>query len=255
MPTGAATPPGPASEPGADSASILIVTGDAELGAYVGELIDRRYDVVHATDALEAARLIAAGRPDAVVLDAAAGTSAIAALRRRLGEVPLLTLAASPDDVAGLLLAGAHDCVVKPFGADELHVRLDALVARGRVYARRETALAGLDRAFHVAPVPMALISAEGRLVRVNRSLCALLGFGADELLGRMVQDLTHPADLPDEEVRRRLVRRAPRDRRPRHVAPGARRRLLPARVRFSVARGRRRGRRSMPAVASLRRT
>lgn len=195
-----------ASEPGADRASILIVTGDSELGAYVGELIDRRYDVVHAANALEAARMIAERRPDAVVLDAAAGTRAIAALRRRLGEVPLLTLAASPDDVAGLLLAGAHDCVVKPFGADELQVRLDALVARGRVYARRETALAGLDRAFHVAPVPMALISAEGRLVRVNRSLCTLLGFNPDELLGRMVQDLTHPADLPDEEVRRRLV-------------------------------------------------
>jgi PAS domain S-box-containing protein/diguanylate cyclase (GGDEF)-like protein len=195
-----------ASEPGADRASILIVTADSELGAYVGELIDRRYDVVHAANALDAARRIADRRPDAVVLDAAAGARAIAALRRRLGEVPLLTLAASPDDVAGLLLAGAHDCVVKPFGTDELQVRLDALVARGRVYARRETALAGLDRAFDVAPVPMALISAEGRLVRVNRSLCTLLGFNPEELLGRMVQDLTHPADLPDEEVRRRLV-------------------------------------------------
>ena len=38
-----------------------------------------------------------------------------------------MTLAASPEDVPGLLLAGAHDCVVKPFGADELQVRLDAL--------------------------------------------------------------------------------------------------------------------------------
>jgi PAS domain S-box-containing protein/diguanylate cyclase (GGDEF)-like protein len=195
-----------AGEAGADRASILMVTGDSELGAYVGELVARRYDVVHATHALEAARLIANRRPDAVVLDAAAGASAIAALRRRLGEAPLLTLAASRDDVPGLLLAGAHDCVVKPFAADELQVRLDALVARGRAYARRETTLAGLDCAFHVAPTAMALISAEGRLVRVNRSLCALLGFGADELIGRMVQDLTHPADLPDEEVRRRLV-------------------------------------------------
>jgi PAS domain S-box-containing protein/diguanylate cyclase (GGDEF)-like protein len=198
--------PAAASEAGTDRATILIVSGDAELGAFVEELIHRRYAVVHATDALAAARLIADGRPDAVVLDAAAGTRAIAALHRRLGEVPLMTLAASAEDVPGLLLAGAHDCVVKPFGADELQVRLDALVARGRVYARRETALAGLDRAFHVAPVAMALISHDGRLVRVNRSLCALLGFGADELVGRMVQDLTHPADLPDEEVRRRLV-------------------------------------------------
>jgi PAS domain S-box-containing protein/diguanylate cyclase (GGDEF)-like protein len=198
--------PASAGEPSADRASILIVTGDSELGAFVHELIGRRYEVVHATNALEAARRIADRRPDAVVLDAAAGSSAIAALRRRLGEAPVLTLAALPEDVPGLLLAGAHDCVVKPFAADELQVRLDALVARGRVYARRETALAGLDRAFHVAPVAMALISPEGRLVRVNRSLCTLLGFAADELVGRKVQDLTHPADLPDEEVRRRLV-------------------------------------------------
>jgi DNA-binding response OmpR family regulator len=77
------------------------------------------------------------------VLDAAAGASAIAALRRRLGEAPLLTLAASPDDVPGLLLAGAHDCVVKPFAADELQVRLDALVARGRATPPRDR-LAGL---------------------------------------------------------------------------------------------------------------
>jgi PAS domain S-box-containing protein len=50
------------------------------------------------------------------------------------------------------------------------------------------------------------LIAADGRIVRVNRSLCTLLGFGANELIGRAVQDLTHPADLPEEEVRRQLV-------------------------------------------------
>ena len=52
----------------------------------------------------------------------------------------------------------------------------------------------------------MALISPEGRIVRVNRSLCTLLGFGPNELIGRTVQDLTHPADLPEEELRRQLV-------------------------------------------------
>jgi PAS domain S-box-containing protein/diguanylate cyclase (GGDEF)-like protein len=195
-----------AGEPGSDRAGALVVTADAELGAFVQELIGRRYEVRHATHALDAARLIAAERPDAVLLDAAAGVGSIAALRRRLGEVPLLTFAASPEDVPALLGAGAYDCLVKPFTAAELLARLDALVARGRTAASRETALAGLDRAFHAAPVPMALISAEGRLVRVNRALCTLLGFTADELLERTVQDLTHPADLPDEEVRRRLV-------------------------------------------------
>jgi PAS domain S-box-containing protein/diguanylate cyclase (GGDEF)-like protein len=191
---------------GSDRPRALIVTADSELGAFVDELIARRYDVRHAADPLQAARAIAAGAFDAVILDAAAGVGALAALRRRLGEVPLLTFAASPEDVPGLMAAGAHDCVVKPFAPEELQARLDALVARGRAVSRRETALAGLDRAFHTAPLAMALISADGRFVRVNRALCALLGFTADELLQRNVQDLTHPADLDDEEARRRLV-------------------------------------------------
>jgi PAS domain S-box-containing protein/diguanylate cyclase (GGDEF)-like protein len=197
--------PAPAAQ-GSDRPITLVVCADDELGAFVDELIERRYEVRHAADALQAARVIAAGRPDAVLLDAAAGVRAIAALRRRLGDVPLLALAASPEDVPGLIAAGAYDCVVKPFAAEELQARLDALVARGRAAARRETTLAGLDRAFHAAPLPMALVSADGRLVRVNRALCALLGYTAEELLQRTVQDLTHPEELRDDDARRRLV-------------------------------------------------
>jgi PAS domain S-box-containing protein/diguanylate cyclase (GGDEF)-like protein len=198
-----APPSGPVA---ADRPQALVVTADAELGSFVQELIARRYDVRHAGDPLEAVRAIAGGRPDAVLLDAAAGASAIAALRRRVGELPLLAFGSAPEDVPRLLGAGAGDCVVKPFAAEELHARLDALVARGRAAARRETAITGLDRAFHTAPLPMALIAADGRLVRVNRALCALLGYSADELLERTVQDLTHPDDVADLDMRRRLV-------------------------------------------------
>src|SRR5919197_1847728 len=197
--------PAPAAQ-SSDRPITLVVCADDELGAFVEELIERRYEVRHAADPLQAARVIAAGRPDAVLLDAAVGVRAIAALRRRLGDVPLLALAASPADVPGMIAAGAYDCVVKPFGAEELQARLDALVARGRAAARRETTLAGLDRAFHAAPLPMALVAADGRLVRVNRALCALLGYTAEELLQRTVQDLTHPAELRDADARRRLV-------------------------------------------------
>jgi diguanylate cyclase (GGDEF)-like protein/PAS domain S-box-containing protein len=205
---GAVSPP-PVVELGeaeVDRPSLLVVTGHAELGAFVQELIGSRYDVRHAADVLDAARLIAGRRPDVVLLDAAAGSGAIAALVRRLGETPSLTLAASPEDIPALMRAGAHDCVVKPFDPDELEARLDGLVARGRTAARRTTDLSGLDRAFRAAPVPMALIATDGRLLRVNRALCTLLGFRAGELLRRTVQDLTHPGDLPDEEQRRRLV-------------------------------------------------
>jgi diguanylate cyclase (GGDEF)-like protein/PAS domain S-box-containing protein len=189
---------GSAGEADADRASVLVVTADAELGSFVQELVADRYAVRHAADPLRAARLIADRRPDAVVLDAA-GDSAIAALGRRLGRTPLLTLAASREDVPALIRAGAHDCVVKPFDTDELRARLDALVERGRAAERSATDFAGLDRAFHAAPVPMALISAEGRIMRVNRELCSMLGYTARALLQRTVGELTHPADLPGD--------------------------------------------------------
>ena len=41
----------------------------------------------------------------------------------------------------------------------------------------------------------MALFNCAGRYVRVNASLCALLGRSADELIGRRDQELTHPDD------------------------------------------------------------
>jgi diguanylate cyclase (GGDEF)-like protein/PAS domain S-box-containing protein len=193
--------------------SVLVVSDDAELGAFVQELVDDDYGVRHAGDPLQAARLIADRRPDTVVLDAAAGDSAITALGRRLGRTPLLALAAGREDVPALLRAGAQDCVVKPFDGDELRARLDALVERGRSAERSAADLSGLDRAFHAAPVAMALVSTEGRIVRVNRALCSMLGFTARSVLPRPVEELTHPADLPADDGRRRGGRRLILDR------------------------------------------
>jgi diguanylate cyclase (GGDEF)-like protein/PAS domain S-box-containing protein len=196
-----------------DRASVLVVTADAELGAFVQELLGDGYRVRHAADALQAARLIADRRLDAVVLDAAAGAGAMAAIGRRLGRTPLLALAAAREDVPALIRAGAEDCVVKPFDSDELQARLDGLVGRGRSAERSAADFAGLDRAFHAAPMPMALISTEGRLVRVNRALCSLLGFTARALLQRTVEELIHPADLPSDDGLSRSGRRLIVDR------------------------------------------
>lgn len=40
-----------------------------------------------------------------------------------------------------------------------------------------------------------------GRLVRVNRTFCELLGYSEAELLGLSFRDLTHPDDLPRDEA------------------------------------------------------
>lgn len=50
--------------------------------------------------------------------------------------------------------------------------------------------------AFDSAPIGMALVGLDGRLLQVNRQLCALLGHRAEELQARAVHDLVHPDDM-----------------------------------------------------------
>jgi PAS domain S-box-containing protein len=58
------------------------------------------------------------------------------------------------------------------------------------------------------APIGMALVSLDGHFVRVNRVLCEITGYPADELTKLRFQDITHPDDLDtDVELSRRLAR------------------------------------------------
>ncbi len=50
--------------------------------------------------------------------------------------------------------------------------------------------------AFEFAAIGMALVAPDGRWLRVNRSLCRIVGYSADELLATDFQSITHPEDL-----------------------------------------------------------
>ena len=61
--------------------------------------------------------------------------------------------------------------------------------------------------AFEHAPIGVALVSPEGRWLKVNRALCELVGYSEAELLARTFQDITHPEDLEiDLENVRRMI-------------------------------------------------
>jgi diguanylate cyclase (GGDEF)-like protein/PAS domain S-box-containing protein len=58
------------------------------------------------------------------------------------------------------------------------------------------------DLAFDAAPVALAVAGTHGRLLRVNRAFCDLLGYRAEQLIGITYESITHPDDLPlDEEA------------------------------------------------------
>jgi len=62
---------------------------------------------------------------------------------------------------------------------------------------------------FERAATGMALVGTDGRFLRVNRSLCEILGYTERELLGKTFQETTHPDDLEVdlEHLRQLLVR------------------------------------------------
>jgi diguanylate cyclase (GGDEF)-like protein/PAS domain S-box-containing protein len=61
---------------------------------------------------------------------------------------------------------------------------------------------------FEQAPIGMALLTPEGRWVRVNQALLAITGYSRDELLAKTLEEVTHPDDLAAdlENVRRLLA-------------------------------------------------
>ena len=61
-----------------------------------------------------------------------------------------------------------------------------------------------LERGFERSIMPLALLDDEGRFVRVNHALCALLGHAEDDLLGKTALSVTHPDDRESTAARLR---------------------------------------------------
>ena len=72
--------------------------------------------------------------------------------------------------------------------------RAEQALRRSQDELRHQTDL--LAGVIEFAPIGMALMSLEGRFMRVNRSLCELVGYSEAELTGLTFQEITHAEDL-----------------------------------------------------------
>jgi diguanylate cyclase (GGDEF)-like protein/PAS domain S-box-containing protein len=110
-------------------------------------------------------------------------------------------------DVGPLRLDGAADDRGEVSGG--VAVVLD-ITARKRAELLAPRALGAFEEdleRFERAPIGTGLLDGEGRWLLVNRALCDITGYTADELIGKRFDGIVHPEDAGNDlEQRRRLL-------------------------------------------------
>ncbi|HZH89538.1 MAG TPA: EAL domain-containing protein [Pyrinomonadaceae bacterium] len=116
----------------------------------------------------------------------AASAGVIAKLVVIVGFIPSIT--------ATTLLAIVH--VVHSMYLKDIYASVTQARQMERQVATLQESEELFRSAFDFAAIGMALVSAKGRWLQVNRSLCDILGYTEEELLATNFQKVTHPDDL-----------------------------------------------------------
>jgi diguanylate cyclase (GGDEF)-like protein/PAS domain S-box-containing protein len=107
----------------------------------------------------------------------------------------LIELAGFENFVAMTAIVMVADFSFRSYRANDAFHAPDAKSA-GRQKSEQKESEERFRSAFDYAAIGMALVSSEGRWLQVNRSLCDILGYTEDELLGSDFLIITHPDDL-----------------------------------------------------------
>jgi diguanylate cyclase (GGDEF)-like protein/PAS domain S-box-containing protein len=176
--------------------SVLVVEDNADLTAFLAEVLGEFYDVVTAVDGTTGLAAALEHRPTVVVTDVmmpgVSGEDLLRAVRGQpeIADTPVLVLTARDDRalMLRLLQEGANDYVVKPFTAEELHARLDNLVRLRLLDQARQRAQDRAEGFLQAAPDATVVVDATGTIVLVNKQAEATFGYALEEMLGQTVE-------------------------------------------------------------------
>jgi two-component system NtrC family sensor kinase len=202
--------------------TILVIDDDVQLLRILDKALSRDdFDVLTAEDAGQAIAVLEKTLPCMILMDVEMpGMDGIALCRLikhdpRTAHIPVSLVSSRIDevDVNAGLAAGAVDYIKKPFDMDEVRMRVhiqirlrEALSEQHRLHKHLSESELRLQAMFEQAAVGMAVVAADGKLLRVNRRLCEIVGYPTDELLTKRFAELTHPEDLAvDLEASRAL--------------------------------------------------
>lgn len=195
----------PAVPGAADAAHILVVEDNPDMNAFLADALGRHYWITRAYDGREGLQKALAHPPDLILSDVMmpgmSGDRMVEALRRhpQLDDVPVVMLTAKADEELRirLLRQQVQDYLPKPFSVDEVLARVGGLLAeRQRNRSRLRRSEERFRATFEQAAVGIAHVAPDGSWLRVNRTLCEIVGYSHEELLERRFQDITHPDDV-----------------------------------------------------------
>jgi PAS domain S-box-containing protein len=198
-------------------ARIVLADDNADMRAYVRELLAPHYQVELAADGKEALAAAHRERPDLIISDVMMpllnGFELLAAVRAdaSLRNVPVVLLSARAGEDSRIegLDAGADDYLIKPFSARELLARVGAILELQRMRRGAEEAARLRTEQFETllneAPLGVYLIDADFRIREVNPTARAVFGEVPD-LIGRDFDEVVHilwPDPYANEVVER----------------------------------------------------
>ena len=190
--------------------TILLVDDYADTLDVTTRILEQEgYHVAQAADGTQALRLTRELRPPLVLLDVVLpDISGFEVLRQIRGDPSLAGIAVvlissrqiGPEQQAEGLEGGADGYIARPVAGTEL-------IARVRLHLRQHELIEQLQASeerfrgtFEHAAVGMAHVARDGRLLRVNDRLCAILGYERAELLKTTFAELTVPEDRAKSE-------------------------------------------------------
>ena len=110
--------------------------------------------------------------------------------------------AGARQDGAGAGAGAGNDAV-----AGGVAVVLDITARRHADLLAPRSGGGGFEEVFERAPIGTALLDGDGRWLLVNRALCEITGYTAEELIGKRFDGIVHQGDVEnDREQRRRLL-------------------------------------------------
>ncbi|MDR3640266.1 MAG: response regulator, partial [Humidesulfovibrio sp.] len=190
---------------------ILVVEDNQDMRQYLRGILSRQHRVRMANNGQEGLEMARAHIPNLIITDVMmpkmGGEQMVEELRRdkAFAHIPIIMLTAKSDDALRLRLLEnlVQGYLMKPFLEEELLAHVEGLLSeQQRHLAELQEREKRFEATFEQAAVGMAHVSLQGALLRVNRTLCGILGYPPEELSRMTFQDVTHPDDLGADLVK-----------------------------------------------------